>query len=249
MALEAGLATTTTREACSPDASAVRRRSACGRLPEDDARLLSEGASSLSTQDLLGRVLAAGAPGPRAEALARALLDRVGGLRPLAAQSAEELAELPGLRGAPLARLIAAVELGRRLSVEPWIRGVPLRASADVFRHFHPVLRDLRVEQFRVVLLDGKHRVIRDELVSQGTLTSAPVHPREVFAAAIRCHAASVILVHNHPSGDPTPSPDDLEITRRLCDVGELVGVRVVDHVVIGDGAFASFADRGILPS
>ena len=100
-----------------------------------------------------------------------------------------------------------------------------------------------------MILLDGKHRVLREELVSQGTLTTSPVHPREVFGVAIRHHAAAVVLVHNHPSGDPTPSADDLEITRRLADVGDLVGIRIVDHVIVGDGCFASLADRGMLPA
>ncbi len=98
-----------------------------------------------------------------------------------------------------------------------------------------------------MVLLDGKHRVIGEELISQGTLTSSPVHPREVFAPAIRHSSAAVVLVHNHPSGDPTPSADDLDITRRLVDVGELVGIRVLDHVIIGDGTYTSLADRGLL--
>ena len=108
-------------------------------------------------------------------------------------------------------------------------------------------MRDLRVEQFRVILVDGKHRVIAEHLISQGTLTMSPVHPREVFSAAIRQGAAGMILVHNHPSGDASPSGDDLEITRRLVQVGDLVGIRVLDHVIVGDGAYASLADRGLL--
>jgi DNA repair protein RadC len=108
-------------------------------------------------------------------------------------------------------------------------------------------MRDLKLEQFWTVLLDGKHRVIREVMVSQGTLNSSPVHPREVFSPAMRHSAAAVVFIHNHPSGDPTPSADDLAITSRLCEVGRMVGISVVDHVVIGDGAFTSFADRGLL--
>jgi DNA repair protein RadC len=151
-----------------------------------------------------------------------------------------------GLTETQTARVRAMIELVRQ-SAEPLARGTRFTGAADIFRAFHPRVRDLRVEQFWCVLLDGKHRVIREVMVSQGTLNSSPVHPREVFAPAIRESAAAVIFLHNHPSGDPTPSADDLEITRRLCEVGNLVGIRVLDHVVIGDGAFTSFADRGLL--
>lgn len=143
--------------------------------------------------------------------------------------------------------LVSAVELGRRSSLTTIRRGAAFRGSADVFNHFHLRLRDLKVEQFHVILVDGKHRLIREVLVSQGTLTSSPVHPREVFAAAVRNHAAGIVLVHNHPSGDPSPSVDDIEITKRLQTAGEMIGIRIIDHVIVGDGSFASFADKGLL--
>lgn len=151
-----------------------------------------------------------------------------------------------GLTAAQSERVRAIIELVRA-AAEPLVRGTLFRDGADIFRAFHPRMRDLRVEQFWCVLLDGKHRVIREVMVSQGTLNSSPVHPREVFAPAIRHSAAAVVFLHNHPSGDPTPSADDLEITRRLCEVGDLVGIRVLDHVIVGDGAFTSFATKGLL--
>ncbi len=168
---------------------------------------------------------------------------------PLRALPAEvhELTATYGLTAREATRVSAVVSLARVLSVEPLERGQPFRDAATIFRAFHGRVRDLRVEQFWAILLDGKHRVLREVLVSQGTLTSSPVHPREVFAPAIRWSAAAVVLLHNHPSGDPAPSADDLEITRRLAEVGSVVGIRVVDHVVIGDGAYVSFADRGLL--
>lgn len=210
-------------------------------------RLLSGGASSLDTADLLAVLLGTGITGRPVELLARELLDGAGGLRPLAGHTPAELASFAGLGDARAARILASLELGRRLVAETLPRGVPLRDAADVFRHYHGALRELRFEQFRAILLDGKHRVLREVLISQGTLTSAPVHPREVFAPAIRHSAAAVVLVHNHPSGDPQPSADDLEITRRLCEVGTLVGIRVLDHVIVGDGTYASLADRGLM--
>jgi len=108
-------------------------------------------------------------------------------------------------------------------------------------------MRDLRKEQFWAILLDGKNRVLREERVSEGSLTASLVHPREVFAPAIRESAGAFVFVHNHPSGDPTPSVEDVEITRRLCSVADLVGIRVLDHVVVGDGAYVSFLERGLL--
>jgi len=144
-------------------------------------------------------------------------------------------------------RLAAALELGKRASGEPLVRGVRIALSADVWRHFGPRMQDLKVEQFWALHLDGKHRVQHEHLVSQGTLTSSPVHPREVFSVAVRHSAAALVLVHNHPSGDPSPSADDLEITRRLSEVGVTIGIHILDHVVVGDGNFVSLADRGLM--
>jgi DNA repair protein RadC len=152
-----------------------------------------------------------------------------------------------GITAISAKKLVALAELSRRCHAVPLTRGAAFRGSAAVFHHFHTRLRDLKVEQFRVVLIDGKHCFIKDCLISQGTLTTSPVHPREVFRPAIQHAAAAVILVHNHPAGDPSPSSDDLEITRRLSEVGDLVGIRVLDHIIIGDGRYTSLADRGFI--
>lgn len=191
------------------------------------------------TSDLLRRALGARA----AARLRRAGLN----LRDLGAASVSELVATYGLTEPAAAKTVAVLELARAVQAEPLVRGEPFHGSADIYRHFGPRMRDLRVEQFFAVLLDGKHRMLREHLISQGTLTSSPVHPREVFAQAIRNSAAAIVLVHNHPSGDPAPSVDDLEITRRLVQVGDLVGIRVVDHVIVGDASFTSLADRGLL--
>lgn len=167
--------------------------------------------------------------------------------RELRISTPESIAAATGLALTVARRIKAAVSLGHQLAGEPLEQGLAFRSSAEVFAHFRH-LSDLRVEQFHVILLDGKHRMLRAVHVSQGTLTTSPVHPREVFAHAVREHAAAVVFVHNHPSGDPQPSADDMAITRRLGEVGDLLGIRVLDHVVIGDGRYASFADRGLLP-
>lgn len=158
-----------------------------------------------------------------------------------------ELAATYGLTATQARRVRAVLDIAKKVEYSPLAVGSVFTRGADVWAYFGPRLRELLVEQFHVVLLNGKHRVIREELISQGTLTSSPVHPREVFAPAIRHSAAAIILVHNHPSGDPTPSADDIEITRRLAQVGELVGIRVLDHVIVGNESFVSLSEKEII--
>lgn len=210
-------------------------------------RLHAQGAESLATRDLLALLVSSGPPGPRAARSAARLLSPPGGLGRLAHANARELEVKHGLPPTAALRVAAAFALGRRVHAARLPRGQLLRASGEIFASFHERLRGLKKERFLAVLLDGKNRVIREDLVSEGILTASLVHPREVFAPAIREAAGGVVLVHNHPSGDPEPSPEDLEVTRRLCAVGELVGIRVLDHVVIGDGAYVSFLERGLL--
>lgn len=146
-----------------------------------------------------------------------------------------------------VAQWLAVAELARRFAMVPLRKGQPFRSSADLFRHFAPLFRDLKKEQFWNILLDGKNRVLDRVMISEGSLTSSLVHPREVFVPAIRNSAASLVFVHNHPSGDPAPSREDLEITRRLVETGRIVGIRVLDHVIIGLDSYVSLADRGLL--
>jgi DNA repair protein RadC len=210
-------------------------------------RLLAAGPEALSSAELIALVLRTGSPGRPAVAVARRLLERFGSVRGLAARTARELATEPGVGPARAAALVAAAEIGRRLAETRLVPGARVGGSADVFRHYHLRLRDLKRERFLALLLDGKHRLLGEVLVSEGTLTASLVHPREAFAPAIRESAAAVVFVHNHPSGDPAPSREDVELTRRLVAVGELTGVQVLDHVIVGDGRYYSFADAGRL--
>ena len=139
------------------------------------------------------------------------------------------------------------MEIARRLSNHKWQSGQPLRSSEDVFHHFRDSLEKQKRELFYVVLLDNKNKKLREVKISEGSLTASLVHPREVYNPVIRESAAAVIFVHNHPSGDPAPSQEDIDITRRLKEVGEVIGVRVLDHVVIGHDRFFSFSDKGML--
>jgi DNA repair protein RadC len=206
------------------------------------------GPEALSDAELLALLLRTGARGHDVLAVAARLLAALGGLPGLARVGPGELARCAGVGPAKSGTLRAAVELGRRLSAHRLEPGVPVRGPADVFQHFHPRLRHASQERFFVVLLDGRHRVIRHELVSQGTLTASLVHPREVFRPALREAAAAVVLVHNHPSGDPTPSREDREVTGRLARAGELLGVPVVDHVVVAERGYSSLRESGEIP-
>lgn len=210
-------------------------------------RLARLGPDALGTAELVAVLLGTGMQGRSAVEVAHLLLEQAGGLRRLSTRTIGEIAECPGLGRARAARVLAAFALGRQVSQVRMNPGARFRSGAEIFQHYHGRLRDLRKEQFWAILLDGKNRVLREERVSEGSLTASLVHPREVFAPAIRESAGALVFVHNHPSGDPTPSVEDVEITRRLCSVAELVGIRVLDHVVVGDGAYVSFLERGLL--
>jgi DNA repair protein RadC len=219
-------------------------------VPADERpreRLARLGPDALAAAELLALLLGTGTRGRSALEVSQRLLEEAGGLRRLSTRTLHEIAAVPGLGAARAARIMAAFALGRQVSQLRLPPGARFRSGADIFRHYHGRLRDLRKEQFWAVLLDGKNRVLREERVSEGSLTASLVHPREVFAPAIRESAGALVFVHNHPSGDPTPSVEDVEITRRLCAVADLVGIRILDHVVVGDGAYVSFLERGLL--
>jgi DNA repair protein RadC len=155
------------------------------------------------------------------------------------------LQALQGLGPAKAASLLAAFELARRIEAKPLECGQLIRNPVDVHRHFQPRIRGAQRESFHVLLLDVRHRLMGEAQVSVGTLTASLVHPREVFQEAIRAAAAAVLLVHNHPSGDPTPSEEDRVVTERLAAAGELLGIRVVDHLIIADTGHFSFREAG----
>jgi DNA repair protein RadC len=212
-------------------------------------RLLAHGAAQLTDTELIALLLGSGTRGNSAAVLARALLE-ARGLATLALAEPHELAATQGIGVAKAARLLAACELGRRVAARPLQRGDRIGSPEDVHRHFHARLRDAPAEQFHTVLLDSRHRVIRSVLTSQGTLTASLVHPREVFRPALREAAAALVLVHNHPSGDPSPSLEDREITRRLARAGALLGVPVLDHVIVADRGWTSLREEGdLLPA
>lgn len=209
-------------------------------------RLLERGASVLSDGEALAVVFGTGHPGAgSALVMSRALLATFGDLRGVLSASIAELAMLPGMGRARAATLQALAEIARRVHADRLDAGAVLSSSASVHAHFGPLLADDKRESFYSVLLDGRNRVMAKVLVSQGSLGASIVHPREAFRPAVREAAAAVLFVHNHPSGDPTPSAEDRRITERLRRAGEVMGIPVLDHVVVGRGRYWSFADNG----
>ncbi len=210
-------------------------------------RLLAQGSQTLTDAQLLAILLRVGRHRCSAVQVGMDILDRLGGLAGLAQCGIEELCAVPGVGTAKAAQLKAALELGKRALAGPLTKGAKITSSRELFTHYHPALRDLRHEIFKVVLLDAKHAILRDATVSSGSLTLSIVHPREVFTLAVKESAAAVIFLHNHPSGDPTPSQEDRVLTARLVSAGQLLGIQVLDHLVVGDGNYVSFADQGWL--
>jgi len=213
-------------------------------------RLRRFGARALSSVELLALVLGTGGSRKSSLTLAHELLGAHGGsLRRLAATPAATITDIPGLGHTRAAVVHAALELGRRLSEESRAEGAPIRVPRDIYHAYAPRLEDLPQEEFHVAVLDAQQRFERDITVTRGILNGSLVHPREVFREAIAERAASVILVHNHPSGDPTPSLDDRMVTNQLVLAGRVLDIPVQDHVVIGRGRYVSFVEAGLMPA
>jgi len=211
-------------------------------------RIWSLGAASLTAAELVAILLGTGGGGLDALALAGRLLELGdGSLRGLVARPSAELLRIPGVGPSKAARLLAGFELAGRLVTEARPAVPRIREPGDVARLMAPKLRDLQVEEFHLLALDSQSRVVRDVLITRGLLNSSLVHPREVFRAAIAEAAAGIIVVHNHPSGEPTPSPEDRAATRQLAEAGRLLDLPLYDHVIVAGDRFTSFAAEGLL--
>jgi DNA repair protein RadC len=217
--------------------------------PDDRPRekLVRHGASALGDNELVALLIGSGCQGRDALTVANALLAAYGGLHGLVRATCDDFMRIAGVGRAKGAQIVAALELGRRtLSRSPSTRP-QLRCPRDAADYLLPGFGSRPTEQVGVVLLDSKHRVLRTTIVASGTLNAASVEPRDVFREAAVGGAAAIVLFHNHPSGDPSPSPDDQELTRRLAAAGALMGIDVVDHIILGDGCYCSFKETGRL--
>lgn len=209
-------------------------------------KMAAYGASVLSDAELIAVLLRTGTREKSVTELADDLTADGGLYRRLAGMSQlQELTKVKGLGVAKAATILAAIEIGRRLaSAKPLVRR-GFTCPQDGADYLMPLLRFSQKEQFLVVLLNSKNRVIGTEIVSEGSLTGSVVHPREVFQPAVLQHAAAIVVAHNHPSGDPHPSKEDREITKMLQEAGRTMGIPVLDHIIIGDGTYYSFQETG----
>ena len=217
------------------------------RFERPRERLEREGPESLALAELIALLVRTGARGATSIRVANALLERFGSLDALARAGNAELRRVAGMGPAKIASLRAAFELGARLACTPLVPGEKLQSPEQVAAYFGARMRRYRQEVFIVLLLDSRHRLIGEVEVSRGSLNQSLVHPREVFAPALRESAAAILVLHNHPSGDPEPSREDHEVTRRLVRAGEILGIRVVDHLVIAGERYTSLARTGQL--
>ncbi len=227
-------------------------KSAIKYWPEDERpreRLIKYGSSTMSDAHLLGILIGSGDRRSKKNAvdLSRDLLNAFGTLENLDQATVTEMCQIKGIGAAKAAQIKAALEVGKRMASKPTGTKVKLKSSRAFVEQFSPFLKNLKKEIVKIVLLDPKLQLIKDLTISEGSLSASIVHPREVMIPAIRESAASFALIHNHPSGDPTPSQKDFEITHRLNQTGKIIGIHMVDHIIIGGNGFFSFADEGLL--
>lgn len=218
--------------------------------PHDRPRekLVRLGSQGLGDNELLALVLGSGSRHADALALANHLIGSAGGLHGLARMGLDDLRRTPGVGPTRAAQVVAAVEFGRRTLLRGGVDRPRLTTPRHLAAYLLPQYGTCAVEQFGLVMLDTKHRVIRAKIVAVGSLDTTVVHPREVFREAAFASAAAVVLFHNHPSGDPSPSPDDLVLTARLVHAGSIMGIDVVDHLILADQRWVSLTEMGHVP-
>jgi len=210
-------------------------------------RLQKFGPEALSAQELLALVIGRGIPKKSVMSIAQELLVRFGNVRAISHATIEELSQIKGIGFAKAAQLKACFELGKREELEPELKNFNIKDPESVVKAIWASIKDKAKEHFKLILLNPRNKIIGISTISIGTLNASLVHPREVFKDAIMHSAASVVLAHNHPSGDPEPSEDDLTITKRLIEAGKILGIEVIDHIIIGKNNFCSFKERGLI--
>ena len=212
-------------------------------------KLETAGSENLSNAELLAVIIKTGTKEYTAVELAQLVikLSHDGRLSTLNNLSIEQLMQIKGIGRVKAIQIKAALELSKRIATSDGVVHHTIKSANDVSNLLMEDMRYLKKEMFKALLLDTKNQVIKIVLVSIGSLNASIVHPREVYSEAIKCGCNSVIFVHNHPSGDPSPSPEDIETTKRLSNAGEILGIKVLDHIVLGDGKYVSLKDKGII--
>jgi DNA repair protein RadC len=210
-------------------------------------RLQKFGAEALSAQELLALVIGRGIPKKSVMNIAQELLAKFGNIKAISQATIEELSQIKGIGLAKAAQIKACFELGRREELEPELKNFDIKDPETVVKAVRAGIKDKAKEHFKLILLNPRNKIVGISTISIGTLNASLVHPREVFKDAIKHSAASIVLAHNHPSGDPDPSEDDLTITKRLKEAGKILGVEVIDHIIIGKNGFFSFKEKGLI--
>ena len=210
-------------------------------------RLQKFGPEALSAQELLALVIGRGIPKKSVMNIAQELLAKFGNIKAISQATIEELSQIRGIGLAKAAQIKACFELGRREELEPELKDFDIKNPESVVKAIRASIKDKAKEHFKLILLNPRNKITGISTISVGTLNASLVHPREVFKDAIVHSAASVVLAHNHPSGDPEPSEDDLKITKKLVESGEILGIEVIDHIIIGKNNFSSLKERGLI--
>ena len=220
-------------------------------LPENERpreKLIYRGKSSLSNAELIAILIRTGSRDMSALRLAEKLLSMdKNGIFSLGECSVEELCAVKGIGKAKACQISAAMELGRRVAATPRKSRQRIKSSGDIAGIYMEEMRYCRKEYFNAVMLNAKKEIIASENIAIGDLCSSIVHPREAFLCAVKRSAAGIIFMHNHPSGDPKPSKEDIDVTRRLCETGRILGISVLDHIIIGDGIYISLKEQGLI--
>ena len=229
----------------------MERRYTIKELPESERpreKLQKFGPESLSNDELIAIIIRTGNRTDSAIDLGRRVLSLDNrGLSYLRDTTLEELMEVKGIGNCKAAQILAAIEIGKRLSYDEAVPKLKITEPSTIANLYMDDMRYLQKEHFKILLLDTKNQIISTEEISIGTLNASIVHPRDVFKIAIKRNANAIILLHNHPSGDPTPSNEDINITNRLVDVGKLIGIKVLDHIIIGDNRYMSFKEKNLI--
>ena len=220
--------------------------------PEEERpreKLLQKGADQLTNAELLAILLRVGVKGKSAVDLARSIIQKLGGVRALEQWETEDLSRIHGLSSAKVAQIKAAIEIGKRILAEEKKTFGNVYSSQQVYEYLLPSMRDLKREVFKAIYLNARNQIVQESIISTGTLTSSVIYPREIMSQAYRVGAAAVVFAHNHPSGSIIPSSEDRRVTRELIVAGEAIQISVIDHLIIGENSFTSFADEGLVES
>jgi len=238
----------------SKDVNSYNTSGSIKNWPEDERpreKLLKLGPESLTNAELIAVIIGTGINNGHcrhsAIDLAKNIIIKFENLKNLVNTSFDELTSLTGIGMSKATQIIAVFELGKRALSARNGNNTKFRCSEEVANYYIPLMKDLKKEQFKVILLDIKNKIIKDILISQGSLTSSIVHPREVLKPAIQASAASVIFIHNHPSGDPEPSSDDIEVTNRLCRSCSIIGINLLDHIIVAESGYYSFRQKDLI--